>query len=233
MKTKLALAFLGSFCGAPLLSGANIIDSIYGAGAGSFEIPTPAFTQYATYEQGSTAITGWTVGQANIDWVKDTVWTASDGHFSLDMNGTAPGVNDPPKVGSIQTMIPTTAGTTYRITFDVSGYLSYGNTTNPKELEVAVKAVNLSNVVTDISNTMVQFAATNTSTALPLVLNWETRTIDFVATEAQTSIAFISKTTNNTSGILLDNVAVVAIPEPGSAALLGGGLLLALRRRRR
>lgn len=77
------------FC-LPLADAANIIDSIYDIGAGSFENPDPNLTNFATLEQGSTDITAWTVGQGSIDWVRSNIWTAADGSYSLDMNGTAP-----------------------------------------------------------------------------------------------------------------------------------------------
>jgi choice-of-anchor C domain-containing protein len=229
-----------SFLAGPLLCafpahGANIIDSIYGVGAGSFEIPDPNIPTYENLAAGSTDLYGWTVGAGSVDWVRNTVWNASQGNYSIDMNGTAPG-GDPPSVGSISTMIQTTIGTTYRVSFDISGFLGFGNPTNPKDLELSVKAIDLLNMATEISNSSHQFVATNTSTVLPLALNWQTRTVTFVATESQTSVTFTSKTTNNHSGMLLDNVnieTVQLVPEPSAAALGSIAAFVLLRRRRR
>lgn len=214
--------------------GANIIDSIYGTGAGSFEIPNPNLPTYVDLPTGSTDITGWTVGSGSVDWVRNTVWSASHGEYSIDMNGTAPS-GDPPSVGSIGTLISTTIGTTYSISFDITGYLGFNNPTNPKELELSVKAVDLLNVATEISNTTHQFTATNNSNSTPLLLDWVTRTVNFVATQSQTSLTFTSKTTNNHSGMLLDNVRIETIqlvPEPSAAALGSIAAFILLRRRR-
>ena len=144
MKTKSILLIAGSLCCAPLSHAANIIDSIYGIGAGSCEIPDPNITNYQTFTAGSTAMTGWTVGQASIDRVHQNIWTSSDGKYSLDMNGTDFTGPDAPEVGSVYTVIPTTAGSTYLVSFDVCGYLNFGNSTNPKEMDVSVEAVNMS-----------------------------------------------------------------------------------------
>ncbi len=229
-----------SFLAGPLLcafpvKGANIIDSIYGVGAGSFEIPDPNIPLYENLATGSTDLYGWTVGSGSVDWVRNTVWNASHGNYSIDMNGTVPSGN-PPSVGSIHTMIPTTIGTTYRVTFDITGYLGFGNSANPKELELSVKAINIMDVATEISNSTHQFVATNTSTVLPLALNWQTQTVTFVATENQTSVTFTSKTTTNHSGMLLDNVTidtVQLVPEPSAAALGSIAAFMLLRRKRR
>lgn len=213
------------------LSAANIIDSIHQPGAGSFEVPDPGIVSYETFYPGDTDIDGWEVMEGSVDWVRSTVWNASQGAYSIDMNGTsAPG--DPPSVGSIRTMISTTIGTAYRLTFDVSGYNGFGNTTNPKQLEVSVKAVDLLGDTAEISNTNHQFFATNSSSVTPLALTWETRVVTFTATQATTTVTFLSRTTNNHSGVLLDNVSIEAVPEPATgllAALAGGA---ALRRRR-
>lgn len=234
MKTKFIFVIAGSLCCAPLSHAANIIDSIYGIGAGSFEIPDPNITDYDTFTAGSTAMAGWTVGQASIDWVHQSIWTSSNGKYSLDMNGTDFTGPDAPEVGSVYTVIPTTAGSTYLISFDVSGYLNFGNSTNPKEMDVSVEAVNISSMLTEIHREQVLFTATNNSSVTPLLLDWSTRSFTFVATEANTRISFISKVTNNTSGMILDNVSVEIVPEPGSTALLGAtGLLLLSRRSRR
>jgi choice-of-anchor C domain-containing protein len=212
------------FCSAAF--SANLIDLQYGAGAGSFELPGHNNSQYVTLPGGSAVIMGWTVGGASIDWVKTSVWVSSQGTYSLDMNGTAPVPTDPPQIGSISTNINTTASYTYRVTFDISGYNSYGNTTNPKQMSVSAGLV------------LQTFSLTSTynDSTLPLALTWETRSFDFVAQAGTSSaINFQSLITNNTSGMLLDNVRVelVAVPEASSAALGLCAVGLAAFRRRR
>lgn len=226
------LVFAASACMTVLpLPAANVIDSIHNPGAGSFEIPDPNITSYETFFPGDPDIGGWQVVAGSVDWVRSTVWNASQGAYSIDMNGTAPS-GDPPSVGSIRTMVSTTIGTTYRLTFDVSGYNGFGNGTNPKELEVSVKAVDLLGDTAEISNTHHQYFATNNASTLPLAISWESRTVLFTATQATTTLTFISRTTDNHSGILLDNVVLEAIPEPSAAmiAFLGGCLLLKRKR---
>ena len=226
MKIRLFILSAFSFCFSHASAAVNLIDLQYGAGAGSFELPGHSNPQYVTLPGGSAVIMGWTVGGASIDWVKTSVWVSSQGTYSLDMNGTAPIPTDPPQVGSISTNINTTAGYVYRVTFDISGYNSYGNTTNPKQMSVSAGLV------------LQNFSLTSTynSSTLPLAITWETRSFDFVAQPGTSStINFQSLITNNTSGMLLDNVRVelVAIPEPSSAVLGLGALGLAAFRRRR
>ena len=226
MKLRLLVLSAFSFCFSPAYAATNLIDLQYGVGAGSFELPGHSDPQYVTLPGGSAVIMGWTVGGASIDWVKTSVWLASQGTYSLDMNGTAPLPSDPPQVGSISTNISTTVNYTYRVTFDVSGYNSYGNTTNPKLLSVTAGTV-LQNV---------SLTSTYNGSALPLAITWETRSFDFVAQAgSSTTISFQSLITNNTSGMLLDNVRVelVAVPEPSPVALGLGVLGLAAFRRRR
>ncbi|MEO5913394.1 MAG: DUF642 domain-containing protein [Luteolibacter sp.] len=219
------LFVLSALC-LPNLHAANIIDQIYGPGAGSFEVPDPSIGTYATYQSGSTAITGWTVNTVNIDWVRDSIWNASNGHYSIDMNGTQPN-NQPSLPGGIQTMIPTTAGSTYRVTFDIAGFVSAGNTTNPKTMNVTAGGITTSFSLTTTniySGTLVT----------PLALNWTTVVFNFVATGASSVVSFVSTVTNGDgSAMLLDNVVIEAVPEPASSVIFGIGVAgLALRRRR-
>jgi choice-of-anchor C domain-containing protein len=210
----------------PSARAANIIDSIYGAGAGSFEAPVPAFTTFATYQVGSTAIAGWTVNTVNIDWVKDSVWNASNGHYSIDMNGTNLPSGTPSSPGGIQTMITTTVGSTYRVTFDISGFVSEGNATNPKVMKTVAGGI----------TTVHYFTATQSYTqpfSLPFALNWSTRSFDFVATSASSTVSFVSLVSNDGSAMLLDNVVIEAVPEPSAVLLVAAGSMsFALRRRR-
>jgi hypothetical protein len=68
--------------------------------------------RFQTLSAGSTAITGWTVGGAGIDWI-DTFWTAEDGSKSLDVNAEAP--------GAISRDLATTASNTYAVQFHLTG----------------------------------------------------------------------------------------------------------------
>ncbi len=212
-------------CAVPA-SGTSVIDSIHGAGAGSFELPNQSIVNYITLREDSADLTGWTVGAGSIDVVKNNVWTSSHGSYSLDMNGTLPSGNPDP--GSISTTFATIVGATYQLSFDISGYLGFGNPVNPKEMEVSVKSVNLLDEVAEISRTDHLFVATNTSNSVPLSLSWETRSLTFTATETRTSLTFTSKTTTNQSGMLLDNVSVqlLSVPEPSAAILMGAAALL-------
>jgi choice-of-anchor C domain-containing protein len=233
MKTGSFLIPLVTLVLAAPASAVSVIDSIHGAGAGSFEVPTQSITNYITLRAGSPDLTGWTVGSGSIDVVKNNVWSASHGIYSLDMNGTLPsGLPDP---GSISTTFGTIVGATYQLQFDISGYLGYTNTTNPKVMEVAIKSVNLLDEVAEISKANHLFVATNNANTLPLALSWDTRTVSFTATETRTRLTFTSKNTTNQSAMLLDNVRVelVSVPEPSAALLLGAASFVMIARRRR
>jgi len=204
----------------PSVRAANIIDSIYGIGAGSFEVPGFSGPTFVTYAAGSTAITGWTVNTLNIDWVKNSVWNASNGSYSIDMNGTPGGP------GGLETVIPTTIGSTYRVTFDIAGYLTAGSNTNPKVMK------SVAGGITTIYN-LTATQSYNQPFSLPLAVNWSTRSFDFVATSMSSKVSFVSLVANDGSAMLLDNVSIEAVPEPGAAALLGAGAFCLILRRRR
>ena len=218
-RSKILLIASTALC-ASNVHAANIIDSIHGIGAGSFENPGHTIPTFETYQAGSTAITGWTVNTTNIDWVRKSVWNASQGNYSLDMNGTPGGP------GGIQTVIPTTAGSTYRVTFDIAGFLTAGSSTNPKVMQTSAGGV----------DTLFSLVATESYSqpfTLSLAVTWSTRSFNFVATSASSTIVFTSLTANDGSAMLLDNVSMEAVPEPTAAALLGAGMIgFALRRKR-
>lgn len=215
MDPRILVFITGPLLCASAASGASVIDSIYGNGAGSFEIPDPNIAYYENYGTGSTDLTGWTVGSGSVDWVRNTVWNASHGNYSIDMNGTVP-PGDPPSVGSIFTMFSTTIGASYRVTFDIAGFLTDGNMANPKGIDV-----NAAGVTTHFSLTTTDLFPPPLN--LPLTVTWSTRVFEFTATQATTTLTFTSTITSDHSGMLLDNVAVEAVqpvPEPSAAALV-------------
>ena len=82
---------------------------------GSFETGVGAPSSgFSTLGAVNTDITGWTLTNGTIDWIND-YWVASDGSYSLDMDGVTP--------GTIQTSAPlsTVIGQAYRLSFDMAG----------------------------------------------------------------------------------------------------------------
>ncbi|MEO7100831.1 MAG: choice-of-anchor C family protein [Luteolibacter sp.] len=205
----------------PSAFAANIIDSIYGVGSGSFENPGHTIATFETYQAGSIAITGWTVNTVNIDWVSSNLWNASDGNYLIDMNG------DPGDAGSFQTVIPTTIGSTYRVSFDISGFVTPNSSSNPKTMETQAGGV------TTFFSLDVSVSTFPEPYALPFTLPWTSRSFDFVATSTSSTVIFASLIPNEGSGMFLDNVSIEAVPESSSVALLAAGAVgLALRRKR-
>jgi choice-of-anchor C domain-containing protein len=138
---------------------------------------------------GDTSITGWTVTQAQIDYVSSQFWQASDGARSLDLDGT-------PGNGGIQQTIATTPGTTYAVSFDMAG--------NPGGLPtVKTMAVRAAGQSATFS-----FDTTGTSFAN---MGWVTHTWSFVANSTSTTLEFDSADADGGAyGATLDNVSVVS-----------------------
>ncbi|MCB1129870.1 MAG: DUF642 domain-containing protein [Verrucomicrobiae bacterium] len=220
MKLLSLILSLGAVGLASSARAANIIDSIYGVGAGSFELPGHGAAQYETLASGDTDISGWIVDPTTIDWVKDSVWNASDGSYSIDLNGSPSGI------GGIHTVIPTTAGTTYRVTFDIAAFNAPGSATDPKTMDVNAGGTSTSFSLAASHSYSVPFS-------LPLVVTWHSHFVEFTATGSSATIGFLSTVPGDGSAMLLDNVSVEAVPETSGALLAALGLLVPLMVRRR
>jgi len=189
MNYKLILALLGII---GMSRAQNLIDTTYGEGAGSFELPGFATADgYITLSDGSTAITGWTVDPVAVDWVTPVYWNPSDGRFSLDLNGFF-------VAGGILTTVPTIPGTSYAVSFDLAGFVAPGSPSNPKSVEVSVGT----------STKSFSLPVPTVTGQKPITVNWTQHKFEFVASSVSSTLSFKSLVPGDASGLLLDNVSV-------------------------
>jgi len=171
---------------------------------GSFENGTDPGV-FSNLPSGSTAITGWVVGGAGgVDYI-GTYWQAADGTRSLDLDGTS--------AGSVSQTFDTVINMPYLVTFSLAG--------NP----AGAPSIKTLTVSAGATTTPYSF---NTAGATTSNMNWTPETFSFIATGASTTLTFAS-TTDGSFGPALDNVGVsVAMPEPGTSAMLISGLVLGI-----
>ena len=164
---------------------------------GSFETGPPVPELYDTLGGGDTSITGWTVlalaPGGTIDYVS-TNWPASDGSYSLDLNGT-------PGPGGIEQTFATYPGQDYQVLFDIAS-----NPAGPAMTTLEVLAAGQSQ----------QFSAYNSDSFTDM--GWTTDSWSFQANSTQTTIEFLQVSPfGGNEGTALDNVRVawVYVPIPG------------------
>ena len=149
---------------------------------GSFETGTIDPGSFTTMPLGSTFIDGWTVTDADVDWV-GSFWIASDGARSLDLGG----VED----GAISQAFATAPGKAYEVLFDLAGNPACAPTV--KTLEVTAAA----------DSATYTFDITGRSTS---AMGWEGRRLAFTATGPVTTLTFASLSAGSGCGPALDNV---------------------------
>jgi choice-of-anchor C domain-containing protein len=147
----------------------------------------------------STAITGWTVTSGNIDWI-GTYWRAQDGAMSLDLNGTEP--------GAITQTLATTIGSTYFVSFHLSGNPNGGPVV--KTLTVSATGAAPADYTFD------------TSAISNLAMGWTAQGYSFVATSTGSILTFASADAATAFGPALDNVDVTETVAAGGNCKDGG-----------
>ena len=177
---------------------------------GSFELGTDPGS-FSSLQAGNTAITGWTVGGAGVDYI-GSYWQAADGVRSVDLSGST-SLNDS-FAGSVSQTIATVLGQTYTVGFSLAG--------NPDGSPLTKV------VLTSATNGGIDQLYASTFTVTPGVntrtnMGWQPYSFKFTATGAATTINFQSAV-NSAYGAALDNVSVTtAVPEPMVWSMLIGG----------
>ena len=159
---------------------------------------------FTTVGAGSNAITGWTVAGASVDLIKNNYGSVNG--TSIDMLGT-------PGPGSVAQQFSYAANTTYTLTFDLSRNPGAG--ASYTGIDVSVNGSHTSFI--------------GTSPTSPYSLTFTTG-----ASAGSQWLTFSSVGGDVYSGAVLDNVAIKAVPEPETYAMMLGGLgLLGFMARRR
>lgn len=192
---RFTLLLLSIATALPLAAPANTENLIVN---GSFEEASIKPGSYQDVPAGSTAIKGWTVTLNHIDYI-GTLWGASDGKFSLDLEGSVCNTRDATScLGGVKQTFPTVAGRAYNVSFDLAGNLYSG----PKVKTIKVSAAG--------KNQTFAFDMTGHNAAK---MGWKTEHWSFTATAASTTLEFDSA--DSVPGLsgwgpALDNVIVTS-----------------------
>lgn len=192
---------LSVIAAAVLLSGTAVPAAAAGFVNGGFEAGTcgaPAGS-FATVAPGNSCITGWTVDSGSIDWING-YWQAHDGTHSVDLAGNQP--------GSISQLFDTVTGQLYSVDYWLSGNPDGGD---PLKWGV-ISAVNGGMIA---SATFLGLQGVNHGS-----MNYSKWNFQFTATGNTTKLTFKSDPSEGFYGAVLDSVAVSAVPEPSTWAML-------------
>jgi choice-of-anchor C domain-containing protein len=157
----------------------------------------------------STSMSSWTVSSGTIDYIggSSPYWTAANGSASLDLNGTSQ--------GAIQQTITTTVNQQYTLSFMMS--------VNPDAGSGASRTLSYSAVGsgTDLSGSITSSVG---SSQTYTNMGWTQYSFIFYASATSTVLTFTGDSGGGGYGPALDQVSVLATPEPGALALFAAGL---------
>ena len=191
---------------------------------GGFEFPPIGdvfYQNYGTFTNNPYAgpsFQGWNITSNNVDIVNPIVgWNAPafQGAQILDLVGYG-------STGAISQAFTTTPGQSYLLTF------AYGNNPGSGPAGASVTVFGSSSL---LSALVFHDTSTNGN------LNWNVYSASFIANSETTTLAFNTTLGGNNGGVLLDAVAVSAVPEPATWAMMifgfAGIALMAYRRSRK
>ena len=226
LRLAIATAMAVAAVGAPAHAATNIIDTTYGAGAGSFELGrfTPLGTGSNNFQSllaGATSLTGWTIGGVGIDWISTPFYGARDGIHAVDLGYYTGGA------GSVSTSIATVTGATYNLAFSaaaVAGLPIYTNAGHVSAGSLAQQAF------------APAFSAANNFTNQ----QYTDYSYNFTALSGVTTIVFSADVPGTGYGPVIDKVSASlvslpsAVPEPATwtMMLVGFGIVGGAMRKR-
>lgn len=200
MKKHLALTFA-------ILSLASFTSKAVGLVNPSFELPAIPSPNPWIGLSGSPAGFGWVIPSGNVEVISSTLWSPSHGNQSLDLNGDQPGT-------IYQDFTFPSAGL-WAIKFDMSANPGDINIqSNNKTLRVDFGAA--SGPLTGLSTNTVSNIGRSHFDMQYVEITSPTLSVD-----ASTIYRLkFTSLTGDTGGPVIDNVRIVAVPEPNSLAML-------------
>ena len=177
---------------------------------GSFEDPGTVTGNWATYNAGSNALTGWTINSGSIDLI-NAFWQHSDGNYSINLDGRSPGTIS-------QMLTGLSVGRNYTLAFDMAA------NTADRNQSVGLTA----SVGRNFQSYSFDKAGNSRGD-----MGWVTYTLDFTAAADSMLLSFASDSPSGPYGAALDNISVTSVPLPASGLLLlaaVGGLALRTRK---
>jgi choice-of-anchor C domain-containing protein len=185
----LALVALVAVTGSALAASPFTNGSFEGGPAANYTTLTPG---------GSVAIDGWTVTGTDVDWVRNDLWPAKDGSYSVDLNGFGQ--------GGIEQTFATNVNSTYAVQFWMSG--NWGDcvtyNTDPAWCSPSNKTLTVSATGTAPASYGFDTAAIQNNGG---DMKWQDNLYTFKATSASTTLRFAS-TTAGAFGPAIDHITV-------------------------
>ncbi len=183
---------------------------------GSFESAVLPDGTYQYYE--GTSLYGWAASTGAGDAIEirnDVVGKAQDGTYYAEL--------DARHNSSMSQSFATTVGQTYTLSFWYSNRAQsdvYNSVFAGGVVPVSTQGMSYNVGAGDVAVPTIGTANTTADN------QWQLYSTTFVATGASTTLSFAATGTSDSWGTSVDNIAVSAVPEPASAALLLSGFLV-------